>query len=509
MVALIIGHTTADSAKIWVRGGPRRPKARITLRDETTGQVTRTEVVTLSSSRDYTAVARVPGLAANTGYEVEARFPASRCQLGAKDESCSGHLRTFPAPEEDAPFSFLLGACNLPTARLTALREQLVSGLGTAAVTSSLKRETQDWYWPRLRLLRSLMSRLGPLLGKAVFKSVQKATRFELLEPDVGHPFGRLLVQLEGDLRQPAFMIHGGDQIYFDIDVPPRPAIAEEYRRAYRQAWFDDEEAQKFLASCPQYMIPDNHDVSDNEPSPRDGRKNRRRYAAALEAYADYVHSRHPDGKPGAMYYDFRHGRTSFFFLDTRIERSVADGRMIGEEQLDDLLAWLGTDPGELKFLVTSVPFVGQVRGAYEPHDKWCGRPFRRQRDAIIDTIHGKRIERLVFLAGDMHATYHATLRIGPPGSRVVVHELAGGPINQIEFGQRRKFHDYYRGRTEAGLPFASVMHAFTGASASVTRVDVDPSGSPSLSWQAIRLSPAPKGDRYEPRPLSGRVSLG
>jgi hypothetical protein len=88
------------------------------------------------------------------------------------------------------------------------------------------------------------------------------------------------------------------------------------------------------------------------------------------------------------------------------------------------------------------------------------------------------------------------------------VHELAGGPLNQIEFGQRRKFHDLYRGRTGGGLPFASVMHAFTSASASVTLVEVDPEGSPELSWEAIRLSPPPESGRWEPRPLTGRVSL-
>lgn len=507
MVALIIGHTTASSARIWVRGSRALSTVQVTLTPEHGGDAPPAAIEHLSSERDATGVLVFEGLDAGTAYRVEARFAASIHELGDASETRDGRLRTFPGDREGARFSFLLGACNLSSARLTALREQLAGGLGTAAVAASLERDVRDWHWPRWRILRPPLKFAGPWVGKALFKGVQLATRFELPEPDVGDPFGRLRNAL-AERETPAFMIHGGDQIYFDIDVPPRPAVVEEYRKAYRQAWFEDTETRAFLASLPQYMMLDNHDVSDNAPAPEDGRENARRYAAPLQAYDEYVHSRHPEGRPGTTYFQFRHGRTGFFFLDTRTERSPADGRMVGEQQLADLLAWLRQDPEALKFVVTSVPFVGQVRQGFEPCDKWCGHVFRGQRDAILEAVHSAGVRRLVFLAGDMHATYHATLRIGEPGERVVVHELAGGPLNQIEFGQRRKFHDLYRGRTGGGLPFASVMHAFTSASASVTLVEVDPEGSPELSWEAIRLSPPPESGRWEPRPLTGRVSL-
>ena len=47
--------------------------------------------------------------------------------------------------------------------------------------------------------------------------------------------------------------------------------------------------------------------------------------------------------------------------------------------------------------------------------DKWCGRPFRWQRDEIIDFIEEKAIERVVFLVGDMHCAYHASMSIWAP----------------------------------------------------------------------------------------------
>ena len=57
------------------------------------------------------------------------------------------------------------------------------------------------------------------------------------------------------------FMIHAGDQIYFDFPFTARPPDAAEYRKTYRQAWFEDSKLRELLARCPHYMTLDDHDV--------------------------------------------------------------------------------------------------------------------------------------------------------------------------------------------------------------------------------------------------------
>ncbi len=174
------------------------------------------------------------------------------------------------------------------------------------------------------------------------------------------------------------------------------------------------------------------------------------------------------------LWYAFEKGSTRFFVLDTRTQR--LDGRMqpaqiIDREQMDALLEWMSDHKDDLKFVVTSVPFVAEIsdegsesaptwsgqadaeRAAHQPrnpaNDKWSAERFRVQRDRIINYIFDNKIERLIFLTGDMHCCYHATMRIGT-GSKyasTVVHELAGGPVNQLQLANEVEFHTTRTGR--------------------------------------------------------------
>ena len=63
-----------------------------------------------------------------------------------------------------------------------------------------------------------------------------------------------------------------------------------------------------------------------NRPTPR------QYLEAALPAYMEYVHSRHPDG---AFFYDFHHGMAQFFVMDTRTgRRRRSDSQMIDDVQM-------------------------------------------------------------------------------------------------------------------------------------------------------------------------------
>src|SRR4029077_7550943 len=78
-------------------------------------------------------------------------------------------------------------------------------------------------------------------------------------------------------------------------------------------------------------------------------------------------------------------------------------------------------------------------------------------------------IERLVFLTGDMHCCYHATMQVGERHQRTVgskydsitVPELAAGPVNQLQLGEIKEFDTRHAGRTENGIPYESLMDRF------------------------------------------------
>ena len=298
--------------------------------------------------------------------------------------------------------------------------------------------------------------------------------------------------------QRPAFFIHAGDQIYYDFPTEKLVPDRNHYRLAYREAWFDDEANRYLLSHWPHYMTLDDHEIADqfsNDFNPpeveryghRESVARRARYLEeATVAYRDYVLGRQPSEPcdPGApagdsdrFWYCFNKGDTRFFVLDTRTKRF--DGlqqpaQIIDEAQMTALLGWMSRYPADLKFVVTSVPFVaeisekgsenapkwsgqGEPRGkAHKPrnpaNDKWNAERFQPQRDRIINYIYNNTIERLVFLTGDMHCCYHATMRIGTGSkySSTVVHELAGGPVNQLQLANETEF-DISRIRRPSG----------------------------------------------------------
>ncbi|HEY7409096.1 MAG TPA: alkaline phosphatase D family protein [Vicinamibacteria bacterium] len=234
------------------------------------------------------------------------------------------------------------------------------------------------------------------------------------------------------------FMIHCGDQIYSDLPGVTDPDLGY-FQREYQGAWKRRPTA-RVLASLPHYMMLDDHEIFDAfsndtpylwKPSPpiRD---------FALEAYRQYQHAHNPQTYPGpALYYAFEFGGVRFFALDVRSERwKRHDPQMISVLQMAEFKAWLLAHAGAPKFVVTSIPFVAEAR---DKDDKWCGDPFKPQRDEIVDFLAARGIGRLCFLTGDMHCSYHAEMRItAPGGAAITVHELMASPINQVATGMHQ-----------------------------------------------------------------------
>lgn len=512
MGELIIGHTTHESARVWVRGDS--PLTHVCVSATACGREVAHAALEVGPARDYTGHVDLVGLQPETLYEIRARFSSSGRRKRGRAEERNGRVRTFPKPDAGTPFSFLLGCCNLSTVALTSVGALGAGALGMLATSGALERSAATWVWPRQAWLRWLLGGLArrclQWVSKALFVLVWKATSYQQPAPIPPSPFAEIV---ELGASPPAFMIHAGDQIYYDFPFPRRTPDEAEYRRAYREAWFEDPSLREFLSVLPHYMILDDHEIVDAFGSrPDDIRRDGEYLGPARRAYADYVHARNP-GTDDRLFYSFQHGRTPFFVLDARIERRPEEHRMIGCAQMKALKCWLRKHSEKLKFVVSSVPFIAEVEAGStalppgEADDKWAGEPFRRQRDEILAYIHEQRIGPLVFLAGDMHCAYHATLRLGAPAHRITIHELSGGPVSQLDFAGRSSFVEHPRGEIHGPgvcppIPYESFMRSFYSGATNVMQVCVESGEAPRVTWRLMRTATPAKPSK----PLAGKI---
>jgi PhoD-like phosphatase len=373
--------------------------------------------------------------------------------------------------------------------------------------------------------------------------------------------------------ERPSFFIHAGDQIYYDFPDGDREPDRDKYRLAYREAWFDDEPNRYLLSHWPHYMTLDDHEIADQfaldfEPP---GKAEASMYLdEARIAYQEYVALlRPPPASAGAaprervgpFWYTFQRlvfeaspdnkRYTRFFVLDTRTQRRThgAARQMIDDYQMRQLLGWMKRYKDDLKFVVTSVPFVAEIseagskktprwphktstsnslraprandpatdsgcaegsseraegsdRGPRNPlNDKWSAAEFARQRGEIIEFIAEHGIEQLVFLTGDMHCCYHAMMRIGSASKyeSIVIHELAGGPVNQLQLADIREFNRFCSRRTTGqGVEYEVALDRFHSEVNGVLHLKVnyekrdqvtgqEQTYTPEVEWNVIR----------------------
>lgn len=392
MSRLIVGHVAHQSARIWVRGSKTHPVAELEVRGS--GGPLSAKPITLEERHFFTGVFEVDGLAQDEEYSCSVTF------LGAQDSTqrfvpkyASGAFRTSPTPGTQTPFKFLLLSCNLHS-------------LGV--VTS----------------------------------------------PDAAY---RKLSAM-GKESKARFAIHAGDQIYYDVPRWGRDPDVDDYRNTYLDAWEDCEPAAEFLTELPHYMILDDHEIIDNfanDHAISSGSPPYLQLALATKAYREFQHMHNPQSfGSGPLYYKFDAGNAHFFVFDTRTERygKPPGNQMISPEQLGRFRSWLKANSAEQLFVVSSVPFVTNVR---QSDDKWSSQPYRAQREQILDLIWKFEARRVCFLTGDMHNSHHATLTLSGDGqSDIVVHELMSSPVNQLGKNRIDKYATGAEPPVDQKLPF-------------------------------------------------------
>lgn len=274
-------------------------------------------------------------------------------------------------------------------------------------------------------------------------------------------------------------MIHCGDQIYADIPFRPT-ADPTHYRDKYLDAWSDCRSMQKFLTESPHYMILDDHEITNNfhrglDKSDEDYESLMR---VAMKVYYEFQHKHNPDTvvSPRQYNYNFNYGANQFYAMDTRFWRDQQSEQMINKEQMEDFKEWLLKNREKNKFVISSVPFIGQVKSPKK--DKWCDPIYKRQRDEIIDYIATQEIGKIVFLTGDMHNSYHANMSIVKGTKKMVIHELMSSPLNQFtpDVELDNVYSSPYTSETLNGVTFVSRItpSKFYGKHSSVMVVEVE-----------------------------------
>ncbi|WP_448111056.1 alkaline phosphatase D family protein [Pseudomonas lini] len=367
MARLILGHTTDTSIKVWVRASERWPVAFVDVVDCDNNATGPTKVLDAQPMEFYTGVLEWKKLNPDTPYTVKVAFGKTRG--AAADE------RVRDAYTEGRFRTF-------PAVELTGSFSFV---LGSCNLHSLGMLERPDRAWVEI-------SRVAK----------------------------------NNDAR---FMIHCGDQIYSDI--PRQPSIdVQFFRDKYLDAWEDCVPARRTLTELSHYMILDDHELINNFDTAT-GSSTQALANAAIKAYWEFQHSHNPASRHAEhhYHYEFNYGAVKFFVMDTRYYRSTAQRRLLDEVQEDDLLRWLSRYRDDLKFVVTSVPFVGVVKNS--EGDKWSDPAFEEQRSRILEHVLETNVSRLTFLTGDMHTSYHATLEVSRGEKSTVINELMSSPINQ------------------------------------------------------------------------------
>ena len=434
MARLIIGHTTDESVRIWVRGDKRNPVAFLNVSGPQ--GMSRNIKQSLEERFGYTGIFDVGTLLPSTNYQCSVTYgesidePASRrIEFG----ETRGQFKTFPE-DSDNQLKFLLGSCNLHS-------------LGI---------------WQN---------------------------------PD---PSFRTLLQI-AESESVDLMVHCGDQIYYDIPNFKKWPHFEEYRLKYLDAWGDSRPTRKFLTRLPHYMMLDDHELANNfanDMTTRSGAPAGDVKKHGIRVYREFQHIHNPDCYDNqALYFYFQHGGIEFFCLDTRSERiedtETADHtQMIDHVQMGRFKSWLTRNKNSVKFVISSVPFVGHV---INNKDKWCSPAFRAQREEIITHILDKEITGVIFLTGDMHNSYHATMDVVSENKQAIIHELMSSPINQTS---KSSFGKYLTPKVRSAAKFTYTSKINKGeffndhSNAMLLKVK-----GRSVSWEVFR---ARNGDRKE-----------
>lgn len=387
-VGPIIGHTTTNHARIFLRGKLQDTSlvfAGVRYRRQGEEHWSRGEFVKLMIVRDMSDVIALNELASDTEYEYQAGWFSPMSPVHTVET-----VQELPLQWPRDIYRFRTQSSKITTPR--------------AYIVGSCRY---------LRMTAGIPS--APHLGDRIFASI--AHLAQRTEP----PISATLMT--------------GDQIYVDdlnVIAPDREykEILSKYRIAFSQP-----NISKLMSGTPTYMILDDHEIEDNWPANK-SKTDDYLYKNAIAAYELYQASHSPahellsDGqisrKLEQYWYQFANGDIEWFVTDSRTRRnlSVDDRRILDEEQEQALCKWLIHSPARVKFVVTSVMFYPDRKTLGD--DAW--KAFPEQRLRLLETIRTHRIKNVIFVSGDVHGSLTSRLTHSKDPD-FEVHTIVSSPL--------------------------------------------------------------------------------
>ena len=384
-VGPIIGHTTINHARIFLRGEVQKNTlAYAGIRYRRRGEVLWSPGVfsRLEPAHDMSEVIALNGLCADTVYEYQAGWFKSMHPTPPAEES------PLHWPQQIYRFRTRSTQPTRPRAYLTGSCRYLRMTAGIAA---------------------------APHLGDRIFASMSRLA--ELADPPV------------------SALVMTGDQIYVDdlnVFAPDRKLkdILQKYRVAFSQPRIAD-----LMSSLPTYMILDDHEIEDNWPANK-SKSDDLLYLNALKAYEIYQASHGPahelcaDGqinkKLDKYWYQIFEGDIEWFVTDSRTRRNLSadDRRILDAEQEQALCTWLINSPARVKFVVTSVMFYPDRK--ILDGDAW--KAFAQQRLRLLETIREHNVKNVIFISGDVHGSLTSRLKHSADAD-FEVHTIVSSPL--------------------------------------------------------------------------------
>lgn len=193
----------------------------------------------------------------------------------------------------------------------------------------------------------------------------------------------------------------------------------------FSQKWADGlagPEYQALRASTSMVAVWDDHEVKNNWEG---GSVDPTLFTNAFAAFRDHQPLRLDPAHPNRTWRSLRWGRTAeLFALDSRAERSRADGHYLSPTQLDWLIDRVRASPATFKVVLNAVP-IGEFNFPfYAPFndDHWLSYP--DQRIKLLEALDA--VPGTLVLSGDFHfGSFGRAAKTGP-GSKV--HEVLVGP---------------------------------------------------------------------------------
>lgn len=299
------------------------------------------------------------------------------------------------------------------------------------------------------------------------------------------------------------FAIFAGDQIYADATAGlADPKRSDERFDVPYETALHAAPMRRIMRAVPVYMLPDDHEFSDNWEPQHPGRRNDTRRSLAqmraqgLRAYWKYqrmdpVLSGH-DVSSRQVSLKFSYGCADFYMLDTRSRREYrrpgdsANTAMLPPTEMDGLTAWLASSKALVKFIISPAILLPRRLVALNPGDDHASRMdawegYQGNRDALLAFIFDKQIQNVVFLSGDEHLSCVASATLsmadGTTGKSPlrIVSLHSSGLYSPFPFANARP-EDFVRGTdhfTAGGLACAAEA-AFNPPGSAFVRLMVD-----------------------------------